>query len=263
MVAHIIDKDKIVDEILKGQVEPMSSYIDAFSPTLSQGSWDQYHYNVETAQGFYDALCAREDTDCDGTPVTTVFSTTSNNDARVTLSQLFVEMFEAVDGVTYENQLEDSSIFFGETLDFGNWDLGEWAWVGTPGFAGLISIHDVFDPESAPPDGQNFYRWGTAAVEGADPEGFNQGASSVVDENTLRFAELRDGMNATVDTDELLALLNEAEDILADQVVIIPLYQRLDPGAVWADTVAGYKHNPSQAGDTWNMEFWYSVELMG
>jgi ABC-type transport system substrate-binding protein len=263
MVAHLIDKDKIVDEILKGQVEPMDSYIDAFSPTLSQGSWAQYDYNVETAQGYYDALCAREDTDCDGTPVTTVFSTTSNNDARVTLSQLFVEMFGAVDGVTYENQLEDSSIFFGETLDFGNYDLGEWAWVGTPGFAGLIGIHDVWDPEAAPPDGQNFYRYGTAAVEGADPDGFNQGASSVINENSARIAELRDLMNGTVDVDELTAYLHEMEQLTADELVIIPLYARLDPGAVWSDTVGGYKHNPSQAGDTWNMEFWYRVDMMG
>ena len=172
-------------------------------------------------------------------------------------------LLAAVEGVTYENQLEDSSIFFGETLDFGNWDLGEWAWVGTPGFAGLISIHDVFDPEGAAPDGQNFYRWGTPAVEGADPDGFNQGASSVIDEHTARFAELRDAMNSTVDEGELVTALNEAEDILADQVVIIPLYQRLDPGAVWADTVGGFKHNPSQASVTWNMEDWYRIDLMG
>ena len=189
-----------------------------------------------------------------------IFSTTSNNDARVTLSELFVSMFEEA-GIEYEAQLEDSSLFFGETLDFGNIDLGEFAWVGTPGFAGLVSILDVFDPEAPPPDGSNFYRWGTPEVTGADPDGFNQSASSVIDDNTVRFAEIRDAMNATVDDGELVTLLNEAENILADQVVIIPLYARLDPGAVWADEIGGYKHNPSQAGDTWNIEEWYRVDL--
>jgi len=259
-VAHAIDKNKIVDEILKGQVEPLDSYVDAFSPTLSQGSWSQYDYNPDTSIALLADLCARDDTDCDANPVSTVFSTTSNNDARVTLSQLFVSMFEAV-GIVYTNELEDSSIFFGETLDFGGWDLGEWAWVGTPGFAGLIGIHDIFDPTGAPPDGQNYYRWGTAAVEGADPEGFNQGASSVVDDNTARFGVVRDAMNATVDVVELEALMNEAEQILADQVVIIPLYARLDPGAVWADEIGGFKHNPSQESMTWNIEEWYRVDL--
>jgi len=259
-VAYLLDKDKIVDEILKGQVEPLSSFVDAFSPTLSQGSWDQYAYDVDAAIASLAALCARDDTDCDAKPVTTVFSTTSNNDARVTLSQLFVEMFEAA-GIVYINELEDSSLFFGETLDFGGWDLGEWAWVGTPGFAGLVGIFDIWDPEGPPPDGSNFYRWGTPAVEGADPAGFDQAESSVIDDNTARFAEIRDAMNATVDVDELVALLNEAETILADQVVIIPLYARLDPGAVWADEIGGFKHNPSQAGVTWNIEDWYRVDL--
>ena len=260
-VAHAIDKQKIVDEILKGQVEPLDSYVDAFSPTLSQGSWAQYDYNPDTAAGFVADLCAQDNTNCDDVPVKAIFSTTSNNDARVTLSQLFVQMFNDA-GIEYEAQLEDSSLFFGETLDFGGWDLGEWAWVGTPGFAGLISIHDVFDPEAPPPDGSNFYRWGTPEVTGADPEGFNQGPSSVVDQHTARFAELRDAANASVDEGELIAVINEMENILADQVVIIPLYARLDPGAVWADEIAGYKHNPSQAGDTWNIENWYRVDLM-
>ncbi len=256
-VAHAIDKQKIVDEILKGQVEPLDSYVDAFSPTLSQQSWAQYDYNPTTANELITGLC--ESIDCGPDGPFAIFSTTSNNDARVLLSQLFIQMFEDA-GIGYEAQLEDSSLFFGETLDFGNWDLGEWAWVGTPGFAGLVGIHDVFDPEAPPPDGQNFYRWGTPEVTGADPEGFNQGPSSVVDDATAAFAAARDAANATVDEQELIDLIHEMENLLADNVVIIPLYARLDPGAVWADEVAGYKHNPSQAGDTWNMEEWYRVD---
>jgi ABC-type transport system substrate-binding protein len=261
-VAHTIDKEQIVDEILKGQVEPMDSFVTAYSPTLALGEWAQYDYDPARAAEYIADLCARDDTDCETNPPTAVFSTTSNNDARVTLSQLFVGMFEA-SGIGYDTALEDSSIFFGETLDFGNWDFGDWAWLGTPGYAGLVSSIDLYDPEGAPPDGSNFYRWGTPEVTGQDPVGFNQGPSSVIDENTVRFAELRDLMNTTVDVALLTEYVHEAERILADQVVIIPLYQRLDPGAVWADTVGGFKHNPSQASVTWNIENWYRVDLMG
>ena len=259
-VAHAIDRDRIVDEILKGQVEPMASFVDAFSPTLSGGNWLQYDYNPETAAAYIADLCALEETDCDANPPTAVFTTTSNNDARVTLSQLFVSMFEDA-GILYEADLEDSSLFFGETNDYGNWDLGEWAYLGTPGFAGLISILDVWDPEQPPPTGFNVYRWGTPEVTGQDPDGFNQGASSVIDEHTARFAELRDLLNGSIDEAVLVEYLAEAEQILADQVILIPLYQRLDPGAVWADEIGGYKHNPSQAGDTWNIDYWYRMDL--
>ena len=258
-VAHAIDKAKIVDEILAGQVEPMSSYIDAFSPGLAHGNWDQYTYDPAKSAEYITALCAEEGVDCTATPPKAVFTTTSNNSARVLLSELFIQMF-ADAGIGYEAQLEDSSLFFGETIDFGNFDLGEWAWVGTPGLAGLVSIHDLFDPEAPPPDGQNYYRYGTPKSPARTRLGYNMGAG-MQDENTARFAELRDLMNQTVDETELATYFTEAEAILADQVVIIPLYQRLDPGAVWADTIAGYKHNPSQAGDTWNCEFWYRLDL--
>ena len=53
----------------------------------------------------------------------------------------------------------------------------------------------------------------------------------------------------------------EAEAILAQQLVIFPLYQRLSTGAVWEDEIGGYKHNPTQATDTWNIEDWYRTDL--
>lgn len=242
-VAHLLDKQTIVDEILAGQVEPMDSFVEAFNPALSQGAWAQYDYNVETAQGFCDA--AKEELGVD--TLTTVFSTTSNNDARVKLSELFVDMFGAV-GIDYSNDLEDSQLFFGETLDNGTFDLGEWAWVGTPGLSGLVSIMDVWDPENPCPEGSNCYQWGT--------EG-----SSLIDENTARFAEIRDELNSSVDVAVLEPLINEAENILADQVVLVPLYSRLDPGVYWGDEVGGVKHNPSSAAITWNMEVWYRLDL--
>lgn len=241
-VAQTVDKKVLTDEILAGQVEPLSSYVDAFSPTLSQGAWDQYTVDNAAAAESYAKAVEAEGKEC-----SVVFSTTSNNDARVKMSELFVGMFEQ-SGIPYENQLEDSQLFFGETLDNGKWDLGEWAWVGSPGLSGLIGIHDVWDPESPPPDGSNYYRWGTED-------------SSVIDDVTARYAEVRDEMNATVDEAELTALIHEAENIIADNLVIIPLYARLVTAAVWADRIGGFKHNPTQASHTWNNEFWYRTDL--
>ncbi len=236
---HAIDKRLIVDEILAGQVEPLDSYVTAFAPTLSQNSWAQYNFDSAVAGELYAAAVEETGKEC-----SFVFSTTSNNDARVKLSELFVDMFAAA-GIPYSNELEDSTLFFGETLDNGLWDFGEWAWVGSPGLSGLVGIHDLWDPEAPPPDGQNYYRWGVEA-DGA-----------YVDDATTRFAVIRDEMNATVDPVELTALIGEAENILADNAVMHPLYARLVTAAVWEDTIGGFKHNPTQAGHTWNIEDWY------
>lgn len=262
-IAHTIDKRVLTDEILAGQVEPLDSYVDAFAPGLSQQAWAQWDHDPIKAAEYFALAEAEMGREC-----SVVFSTTSNNPARVQMSELFVSMFEA-SGIPYTNELVHSSVFFGEWLAAGTWDLGEWAWVGSPGLSGLVGIHDVFDPEGAPPTGSNNYRWGTVdhsdefyEAEGNAPfKGTND--SSVRDAASERFAVVRDAMNATVDEQELIALINEAENILADNLVIIPLYARLVTAAVWADEIGNFKHNPTVASHTWNMEKWYRVDLEG
>jgi peptide/nickel transport system substrate-binding protein len=241
-VAHAIDKNLIV-EVLDVAGEPLDSLIEQYSPDLSQGSWDQYDYNVDKAKEYAEAAKAELGVD----ELVAIFSTTSNVDDRTRVSELLVQMFADV-GITYESQLEISQVFFDETYHSGEWDMGEWAWVGAPGFSGLIVGLSVFDPDASPPDGANKYRWGTED-------------SSVIDDNTRRFAEIYDALNTSIDPGVLEPLVKEAEDILANQVVIIPLYARLDPGVVWADTVGGFRHNPTRASFTWNVEEWYHLSL--
>jgi len=67
-------------------------------------------------------------------------------------------------------------------------------------------------------------------------------------------------MNKTVDEAEIIALVREAEEILADQAVILPIVQRLTAGAVWGNEIGGYKMNPSPASHTWNIEEWYRTD---
>jgi ABC-type oligopeptide transport system substrate-binding subunit len=91
------------------------------------------------------------------------------------------------------------------------------------------------------------YRWGT-------PD------SSVIDESTTRFAAVREAMNQTLDQTRLVELVREAEMLLADSLVFIPLYSRPVVGAVWADAIGGYQLNSSKAGHTWNIETWYRAD---
>jgi ABC-type transport system substrate-binding protein len=97
-------------------------------------------------------------------------------------------------------------------------------------------------------------------VSGEEDAGYNQGASSVINAATERFRVLVGAMEHTVDEAELIAYFNEAERILADEVVFIPLYQTPDIGVVWADEIGGYQHNPTDAADTWNLGLWHRVD---
>jgi len=221
-VAHAIDRNALA---AAADGIPLDSYVSTFDQAWSTDAWAQYDYNPGKAQALLDGLCAQLARDCAANPPTVVITTTSNNDTRVEASTTIGNMLAAV-GINLVEEHEDSQLFFGPTLNEGSFDTGIWAWVGAPSIDDLKAIHSVFDPDEQPPGGANFYRWGTSD-------------SSVVDENTARMAELVDLMNATANEAEILGYVNEAEQILADQVVIIPLWERSD-GAPFDDVPADH-----------------------
>lgn len=179
-----------------------------------------------------------------------VFTTTNNDPKRIRVAELLEPMLEsASDGlldVTVE--LEGISTFLFTSLTNGTWDFGMFEWTAGPSLATQVGSFDHFDPAFPTPGLLgNPYRWGT-------PD------SSVIDGNTAAFATHAADARGTVDVGEIHSLLGQAEQILADDAVIIPLYARPLVGAVWADEVAGYKFNTTQAYHTWNMAQWYRVD---
>jgi peptide/nickel transport system substrate-binding protein len=250
-VMHTVDRQRIVDALFDGRVTPLDSYVEAYAPSLSQGLWSQYPHDPVRARQLFAEVA--EEAGVDGVRV--VLSSTacdeSNtdrcNESRRVVAGLLAEMFAEV-GVEFENQGEDGIVFFGETVTKGEWDTGMWAWLGSSGLSGLVAFHEaVLDPDGEPPNGSNYYRWGTAD-------------SSVNDESTERFSEVLAAMRSTVDEAEIANLVREAEEILAGQAVFLPLYGQPVTAAYWADELEGFILNPTVAGFTWNIEEWRRLQ---
>ena len=89
-------------------------------------------------------------------------------------------------------------------------------------------------------------------VFGSPSVELDQGESSVIDEHTERYAEILEDLRMTADRDVFDELAREAEELLADQIVIIPLAARGHVSVV--RRVEGY--TPTAWIDTWNVEAW-------
>jgi ABC-type transport system substrate-binding protein len=261
-VAHAVNRDRVAAELLGSWGVGMDSYVEAFTPGWSQAAWAQYDYDPDAARTALAELCAKPDIDCTTNPPTVVFTT---SEQRVALAAVLEPMFTEV-GIAFRAELEPRVVFLGETIEYGTFDLAEWSWAGRPGLESLVCLHRVWDPDQVPPLGSNHYRFGSPAYQG-EPVTYRQGPSSLINESSARMSELATLLGvdqgchpSTVDRSELLTLVAEAEQILADELVFIPLYQNPEAGVVWADEVAGYKPNPTGGGDTWNIASWHRID---
>ncbi len=272
-IFHLIDREAILDLGFWGTRTGLDSILGVHGAATDQ-PWAQYPHDPVEARRLLGELCSRLGRDCAIDPPRVVFSTTSNADERPAIGRLLVEML-AVGGIEAELDLQDSSLYFGPTISNGAWDLGMWAWFAQPSPAGILRSLAIWDP-AAPITGDpsggprglpgtNYSRWGTPSVccsapadsssDGTSVEtNLDQGASTVLDEHTVRYAEILDQMRTTADHEVFADLAREAEQILADQVVFIPLLTRSSVGAVWTNRVEGYIHSPWLF--TWNVEEW-------
>jgi ABC-type transport system substrate-binding protein len=254
-VAYALDRDALAAVASWMNGGALSSFLEISPVTGGQG-WDRYVYDPEKALTLLEQACLQLQRDCTTSPPTVVLVTTDGG-LRADVGRLAVQQLEAV-GIDARLELKDTSLFFGSTFAAGDWDLGMWAWVMTGGLSGVMDTLEYWDPASPPPTGVNYQRWGTPEVSGYG-EPFDQGASTVTGTATTRYATLMEEMRTTVDRSRLADLAAQAEEILADQVVLVPLATRGIGVAWWADGLAGVRLHPARPA-TWNAERWYRLD---
>jgi ABC-type transport system substrate-binding protein len=176
---------------------------------------------------------------------TSILATTCNADERFRIKDALKPAFTTA-GVTDEPVCIDSSVFFGETIVEGSFDIGMWAWVSDGGYANQLRLLEVFDPRSSPPEDGFF--------NGGNYGGWGDGGSA--NDNTSRFSDLVDEANVTVDGTRFDEIVVEAESILATELPVIPLFLRGIAAGIWSDAVSGVVNNGSQSTLTWNVETW-------
>ncbi len=240
VVAYSVDRTALATE--RGTF-PLSSVLRMYRPGLTADAWAEYEYDMDDADAFLFTLGEEIGEDLfagDGPRM--VITTSSDSAATVaTAGRIVVMLNEA--GVAAELQLENPSLFFGRTLDNGTWDVAVWRLTAAPGRSGAIAFFEMFDPEGLPFVGNNFLRWGTVDSIARNP-------------STVRYAEIVDALGETVDPAEIDRLLVEAEQILASELVILPLITHQAAGAVvWGDEITGVTANPAQS-ELWAVETW-------
>lgn len=258
-VAHALDREALTSGEPWVDGGTLSSLLD-LSPVPGDEGWERYSYDPALAAALLEDACSDLGRDCTAQRPVVVITTTVEGTLRPEVAAMAEDMLEAI-GIDARTATEEHDVFFGTMFNQGSWDVGMWAWEVTGGLSGVVHCLSYWDPAGPPPTGVNYQRWGTPAVSGYGDD-FDQAASPVSDQATARYAAILEELGTTVDRSRLIELAGEAAEILADQVVIIPLATRGHAAAWWSTSMAGVRLHPVRPV-TWNADRWYRLDESG
>jgi ABC-type transport system substrate-binding protein len=239
-VVAAIDREALAAD--RGTVR-LDTILGTYLPGAGTDPWAE----IETGQDRIDALLydievvtGRDMFAGDGPEV--VVTVASDVASTVALAGEIVSMLREA-GIGAQLQLEGSELFFGSTFDNGSWDLSTWRIGAGDGLGDALRFFRIYDPDGLPFVGDNYFRWGTVD-------------STVSNAATRRYGEIIDEISETVDPGKMLEMLVEAEQILASEMIVLPLIvSHLEGTISWPTAVIGVEAN-SRQGVLWNVDTW-------
>ena len=238
------DRQSMVDNILFGRSEVIHSYIPSVHPLYPAGELVEWPYDVDAANALLDEV-GYVDSDGDGIredpatgdPFHVTLGTTTGNDMRQQLTQIFKEN-QTECGIDVELYYLPAGEWFADGPDgvlFGRrFDLGEFAWLtGVEPSCNLYNTVSITGPEE-----EGFGGWGNANETGWSNADFD-----------AECARAQGSLPGTADYEEGH---KAAQVIFSDQVPVIPLFLRLKVGAARTN-VLNFGVDPTQNSELYNI----------
>jgi peptide/nickel transport system substrate-binding protein len=231
-IAYAIDREAITEQVMKGQVKPLNSVLVPSQKPFYTPAWAKYKRDISRARelleragyvkganGFYEK---------NGQPLKLTISTTAGDAAREKIEQVIQEDLRKA-GIKLEIKNADAGTFFTSWVVEGKYEIGEWAWIASP----EPSITAIFATDQIPPDGQNFALYVNDKV-----------------------SELLHESDEEASVERRARLLRKAQKLIAADVPILPLYQRLQILA-YDGKIEGAQNNATMEGAFWNIGSWW------
>jgi len=232
-LAYAIDRDALVQQLfgdLSPELTPLHNTIYMQNQDEYAPNWEEYAADPAKAEQLLtDGGCEKGGDGvfvCNGEPLEFEFTSTAGNALRELAFEVIQEQLRPL-GIRLTSGFGDAAVVFGnKVLVNGNYDLFMFAWVGTADPAGSV---EIWKCEGS----QNFTGY------------CNEEASQALEDS-----------NEALDNAARADLLNQADELMSQDIPTIPLYQKPTFFA-YSSRVHGLADNPTQEGFTWNSEEWW------
>jgi peptide/nickel transport system substrate-binding protein len=161
---------------------------------------------------------------CAGQKAELKYETTAGNQRRATSTAIWTQQLKSI-GIQLDANIKPSTTVFGTDLPNHDYDLAEYAWVGSPDPSGFDAI------------------WGCG------------GDSNYTSYCNRKVTNLFDAGDQELDPTKRQADYEQADLLMSNDIPAVPLYSQ--PSImVWKKGISGMTNNPTNVGFSWNMESW-------
>lgn len=244
------DRQGMVDNILYGRSEVIHSYVPSVHPLYPEDGLTEWPFDVEAANalldevGFIDSdgdgireYYTDRGTAWEGEPFVVDLGTTTGNDMRQQMTQIFKENMLAC-GIDVTLYYVPSSEWFADGPDgplFGRrYDLGEFAWIS----AVQPSCNLYLTSQIPGPEEEGFGGWGASNNTGWSNEAFDLACNTA--------------LSSLPGTPEYEENHKEAQRIFSQEVPVIPAFLRLIVAAA-RPNVVGFGVDPTGGTEMQNI----------
>ncbi|MBE0475951.1 MAG: peptide ABC transporter substrate-binding protein [Coriobacteriia bacterium] len=231
-VAYAVDRDAISNQVMKGQVSPLQSIFVPEQASVYVSAWEKYAFDTTKAEQLLGEAGYAKGADGyyakGGNRLTIEIKSTAGNAGREKVQQIMQSQLKDV-GIELRIDNEEPSTFLGSTVVDGTYELGLWAWLASPDPGSTF----LYASDAVPPGGQNYYRYRNDQV-----------------------TEWLKASDAEVDEAARAELLKKVQTQIAEDVPLIPLYQRLSIVAARGG-IHNVENNATLEGVFWNLGEWW------
>jgi len=237
-ITQAIDRCQLIEQAIQEKCNTlrMQGILPKPSPAFDPGI-TFLNFNLSRARQDMQAAgwdCSSNPCTKDSQPFPTLtLATTTNNLVRTATAQLIQQDLAAL-GIPVTLQFYPAATLFGTILPIGQFDLSLYANIFNldPDNLSTISQSDQI-PSQQNPGGVNFGRINDPQLDAL----FAQGRT-------------------TLDQSQRLRIYKQVQDLIADQIYFLPLYQFPDITLTSAQIV-NYADDISEAGNAWNIGDWW------
>lgn len=239
-IVQALDREALVDELVADvhpQAQVRQNAVYATNRPAYEAHWDRWSHDPDAATALLrDNGCTRTDGEgsdaevqgifsCDGEALSFRYVSTAGVDRRERLFQLVESHLREV-GIELRREFGTPAETLGRKIPDGDFDLANFGWMA-----------------------------------GADPSGGDlifvcDGDLNYTDYCNEEVSELIEGNTTILDEAERAAAYNEADELLAEDVPLVPLFQ-VPIVLAFDDDIGGVRVNPTGEGPTWNAGDWY------